>query len=117
MLPTVDHVKAEPVPDFEIVIKSSYFPLEGHDLQDQIGLAETRNEDKIPVMPEQLFGLIDSLYEKPELRPAVTLVELFGLREEKLKAVHVEGAKLKIGNVKCNRSKAKAPMLYCIAYP
>ena len=58
--------------------EASYLPVEGDDLQDLIGLAETREEDKVPIKPEQLFGLIDSLYEKPELRLAVTLVGLFG---------------------------------------
>ena len=89
--------------------EQSWLPIEGDDLQDLIGLAETRKEDKVPVKPEQLFGLIDSLYEKPELRLAVTLVGLFGLRPAELKAMRVEDGKLKVGNVKRNRATAKAP--------
>ena len=97
--------------------EASYLPLEGDDLQDLIGLAETRKEDKVPVKPEQLFGLIDSLYEKPELRLAVTLVGLFGLRPAELKAMRVEDGRLKVGNVKRNRATAKAPKPDRVAYP
>ena len=97
--------------------EASYLPLEGDDLQDLIGLAETRKEDKVPVKTEQLFGLIDSLYEKPELRLAVTLVGLFGLRPAELKAMRVEDGKLKVGNVKRNRATAKAPKPDRNAYP
>nr|BDD45784.1 hypothetical protein 4 [Moraxellaceae bacterium] len=97
--------------------EQSWLPIDGDDLQDLIGLAETRKEDKVPVKPEQLFGLIDSLYEKPELRLAVTLVGLFGLRPAELKAMRVEDGKLKIGNVKRNRATAKAPKPDRIAYP
>ena len=64
----------------------SRLPIAGKDLQDLIGLAETRKEGKVPVKPEQLFGLLDSLHEKPKLRLAVTLVGLFGLRPAMLKA-------------------------------
>lgn len=97
--------------------EQSWLPIEGDDLQDLIGLAETRKEDKVPVKPEQLFGLIDSLYEKPGLRLAVTLVGLFGLRPAELKAMRVEDGKLKVGNVKRNRATAKAPKPDRIAYP
>ena len=97
--------------------EQSWLPIEGDDLQDLIGLAETRKEDKVPVKPEKLFGLIDSLYEKPELRLAVTLVGLFGLRPAELKAMRVEDGKLKIGNVKRNRATAKAPKPDRVAYP
>ena len=90
--------------------EASYLPLGGDNLQDLIGLAETRKEDKVPVKPEQLFGLIDSLYKKPELHLAVTLVGLFGLRPAELKAMRVEDGQLKVGNIKRNRATAKAPM-------
>ena len=97
--------------------EQSWLPIAGDDLQDLISLAETRKEDKVPVKPEQLFGLIDSLYEKPALRLAVTLVGLFGLRPAELKAMRVENGKLKIGNVKRNRATAKGPKPDRIAYP
>ena len=64
--------------------EQSWLPIAGDDLQNLIGLAETRKEDKLLVKPEQLFGLIDSFYEKPELRLAVTLAGLFALRPAEL---------------------------------
>ena len=73
------------------------------------GLAESCNEDRIPVKPEELFGLIKSLYEKPKLRLAVTLVGLFNRRAAELIAMRVEDGKLKVGNVKRNLATAKAP--------
>ena len=97
--------------------ESAYLPLEGEDLEELIGLAETRKEDKVPVKPDQLFGLLDSLFDKPELRLAVTLVGLFGLRPAELKAMRVVDGKLKVGNVKRNRATAKTPKPDRIAYP
>ena len=64
-----------------------------------------------------MFDLIDSLFHKPELRLAVTLVDLFGLRPAELKVMHVVDGKLKIGNVKRNRATAKTPEPDRIAYP
>ena len=82
----------------------------------RIGLAESCNEDRIPVKPEQLFGLIESLYEKPKLLLAVTLVGLFNRRAAELEAMRVEDGKLKVGNVKRNRETAKAPKPDRITY-
>ena len=96
---------------------SGYLPLEREDLEELIGLAETRKEDKVPVKPDQLFGLIDSLFDKPELRLAVTLVGLFGLRPAELKVMRVVDGKLKVGNVKRNRATAKTPKPDRVAYP
>ena len=61
--------------------------------------------------------MIDSLYEKPELRLAVTLVGLFGLRPAELKVINVMDGKLKVGNVKRNRATAKTPKPDRVAYP
>jgi integrase len=96
---------------------SAYLPLEREDLEELIGLAETRTDDKVPIKSDQLFELIDSLFDKPELRLAVTLVGLFGLRPAELKAMRVVNGKLKIGNVKRNRATAKTPKPDRIAYP
>ena len=97
--------------------EQSWLPIEGDDPQDLIGLAETRKEDEVPIKPEQLFALIDSLYEKPELRLAVPLVNLFSLRLAELIAMRVADGKLKIGNIKRNRATAKAPKRDRITYP
>ncbi len=66
---------------------------------------------------DQLFGLIDSLFDKPELRLAVSLVGLFGLRPTELKVMRVVDGKLIVGNVKRNRATAKTPKPDRIAYP
>jgi hypothetical protein len=86
---------------------SAYLPLEREDLEELIGLAETRRDDKVPVKPDQLIGLIDSLFDKPEVRLAVTLVGLFGLRPAELKVMRVVDGKIKVGNVKRNRETGK----------
>ena len=52
---------------------SAYLPLESEDLEELIGLDETLKEVKVPLRPDQLFGLRDSLFDNPELRLAVTL--------------------------------------------
>ena len=57
----------------------------------------------IPVKPDQLFKLLDSLYEKPELRLAVALVGLYGLRPAELMALKVEDGNLYVGHVKRNQ--------------
>ena len=57
------------------------------------------------------------MFDKPELRLAVTLVGLFGLRPAELKVMHVVNGKLKVGNVKRNRATAKTPKPDRVAYP
>ena len=57
------------------------------------------------------------MFDKPELRLAVTLVGLFGLRPAELKVMRVVDGKLKIGNVKRKRTTAKTPKPDRIAYP
>ena len=47
------------------------------------------------------------MFDKPELRLAVTLVGLFGLRPAELKVMRVVDGKFKIGNVKRIRTTAK----------
>ena len=49
-----------------------------------IGKLEKPKTTTIPIKPDQLFELIDSLFDKPELKLAVSLVGLFGLRPAEL---------------------------------
>ena len=63
----------------------------------------------VAILPDQLEGLLHSLDEKPELRLAVALVGLYGLRPAELMVLSVEDGDLKVGNVKRNRKTAKNP--------
>lgn len=63
----------------------------------------------VAILPEQLEGLLHSLDDKPELRLAVALVGLFGLRPAELMVLFLEDGDLKVGNVKRNRRTAKNP--------
>ena len=63
---------------------SRWLPLQGEELSDLVGVREVAEEDTPPIKPERLFGLLDSLHETPELRLAVALVGLFGLRPSEL---------------------------------
>ena len=74
-----------------------------------VGQREDPNADTVPIKPEQLHGLLLSLDENPELRLAVALVGLYGLRPSELMALKVEDGELKAGNVKRNKQMAKNP--------
>lgn len=63
----------------------------------------------VAIKPEQLEGLLHSLDDKPELRLAVALVGLYGLRPSELKVLKVQNGELMVGNVKRNRKTAKNP--------
>lgn len=63
----------------------------------------------VAIKPEPLAELLHSLDEKPELRLAVALVGLYGLRPSELMVLKVENGELKVGNVKRNRKTAKNP--------
>ena len=76
-------------------------------MQDLIGLREEVSEETVPIKPEQLSGLLNSLSEKPELRLAIALVGLYGLRPAELMALKVKVGKLFVGQAK--RNKATTP--------
>ena len=79
---------------------------------DQDLLLGNRDEPVKPtvaIKPEQLEELLHSLDDKPELRLAVALVGLYGLRPAELMVLSVEDGDLKVGNVKRNRKTAKNP--------
>ncbi len=80
--------------------------------EDQDLLLGNRDEPIAPtvaIKPEQLEGLLHSLDDKPELRLAVALVGLYGLRPSELMVLSVDDDELKVGNVKGNRKTAKNP--------
>lgn len=86
-----------------------WLPLQGEELSELIGIREEAEEDTPPIKPEQLLDLLDSLYENSELRLAVALVGLFGLRPSELMELEVRDGHLYVGETKRNRhSAAKA---------
>jgi integrase len=95
----------------------AWLPLEGDDLSELIGLSDKPKQHTVPVKPDQLKGLLDSLDGKPELRLAVALVGFYGLRPSELKVLRVVDGKLSVGTVKRNRATAKTPKPDRIAYP
>ena len=87
---------------------------------DQVLLLGTRDDPPaatVAIKPEQLEGLLHSLDEKPELRLAVALVGLYGLRPAELIVLSVEDGDLKVGNVKRNRKTVKNPKPPRLALP
>ena len=91
--------------------KEHWRPLTGKKLQKVIGDAVESTEDK-PTPPikthdlEMLMAALES-NNKPQLRLAVGLVGLFGLRPAELAVLSVEDGKLFVGNVKRNRKMKK----------
>jgi integrase len=95
-----------------------YPPAKGK-IQELIGPAETSTTEKLtpPIKPEDLAYLLDQLEadDKHELRLAVGLVGLYGLRPAELAVLEVREGKGYVGTVKRNSSsmgaKAKPPRL------
>ena len=94
-----------------------WLPVEGDDLRDLIGVRTDPKEATVPVKPEQLLGLLESLEGKPELRLAVALVGLFGLRPGELLAIEARDGDLFVGDIKRNRYSAAKPKEQRLAMP
>ena len=71
----------------------------------------------VAILPDQLEGPLHSLDDKPELRLAVALVGLYGLRPAELMVLFLGDGDLKVGNVKRNRKTAKNPKPPRLALP
>ncbi len=94
-----------------------WLPPDGEELSNLIGTRQEPTETSVPIKPDQLIGLLDSLSENPELRLAVALVGLYGLRPAELMTLTVVDDQLKVGPVKRNRSTAKKPKQNRLALP
>ncbi|QBE68369.1 integrase [Synechococcus sp. WH 8101] len=85
-----------------------FYPPSKAKINELIGSAETSAADHLtpPVMPEDLAALLDQLEAdgEHELRLAVGLVGLFGLRPAELAVLQVRDGKAYVGNVKRNSS-------------
>ena len=73
--------------------------------------------DTPPIKSEQLLSLIDNLYDNPELRLAVALVGLFGLRPSELMELEIRDGLLYVGTTKRNRHTAAKPKSKRLALP
>jgi len=93
-------------------------PIEGKGLAILIGDSDPATEDlSVPIKPDQLAALLDALDAdgRHDLRLAVALVGLFGLRPAELAVLKVDGDDLRVGSgVKRNprtKNKKKKPRL------
>ena len=86
-----------------------WLPPEDEDIELLIGTKESSTAATVPIKPEQLHSLLVSLDDEPELRLAVALVGLYGLRPSELMTLEVEDGELRVGNTKRNKATAKNP--------
>jgi len=84
-----------------------WLPPKGEEVQKLIGFADVRVEPTVPIKPVQLLGLLNALEDSPELRMAVALVGLYGLRPSELMTLEAHDGRLFVGPVKRNRFTAK----------
>ena len=96
-----------------------FYPPSKAKINELIGSAETTSSERLtpPIKPEDLAALLDQLEAdgEHELRLAVGLVGLYGLRPAELAVLTVKDGKGRVGHVKRNSSsmgaKAKPPRL------
>ena len=86
-----------------------WLPPDKEDMDLMLGVREAPNTDTVAIKPEQLQALLESLDDNPELRLAVALVGLYGLRPSELMVLKVDDGDLKAGWVKRNRQMTKNP--------
>ena len=84
-----------------------WLPPEKADIDELIGSRELAVEKTVPIKPEQLHSLLVSLDSKPEVRLAVALVGLYGLRPSELQMLSVEEGDLYVAPTKRNKATAK----------
>ena len=84
-------------------------PPEKADIDELIGSRELAVEKTVPIKPEQLHSLLLSLDSTPEVRLAVALVGLYGLRPSERQTLSVEEGDLYVAPTKRNKATAKTP--------
>jgi len=86
-----------------------WLPPPAGEIEALIGHADRPHQDSVPIKAEQLAARLDALQEakKEELRLAVALVGLFGVRPAELGVLRVEEGRLYVGNVKRNARTLK----------
>jgi len=90
-----------------------FYPPSKAKINELIGSAETSAAEKLtpPIKPEDLAALLDQLEAdgEHELRLAVGLVGLYGLRPAELAVLEVREGRLRVGQVKRNSTSMGAP--------
>jgi len=94
-----------------------WLPPDKEDIDELKGERELVVEQTVPLMPEQLHSLLVSLDSKPEVRLAVALVGLYGLRPSELQTLSVEEGDLYVAPTKRNKATAKTPRKPRLALP
>jgi integrase len=84
-------------------------PPDSEDVANLRGYKEDNTKRTIPVKPEQLLILLESLENKPEVRLAVALVGLYGLRPSELRTLQVVDGELRASSTKRNMAEARRP--------
>jgi len=84
-----------------------WLPPEKADIEALIGSRELAVKKTVAIKPEQLHALLQSLDDKPEVRLAVALVGLYGLRPSELQTLEVENGALYVSPTKRNKATAK----------
>ena len=87
----------------------TWLPPDEEEISLLIGIKAEAKADTPPIKPDQLLRLLDSLEDVPELRLAVGLVGLYGLRPAELMVLSFVDGELKVGNVKRNLKTASTP--------
>ena len=93
----VKHCGADPI----------WSPPDPEDIARMRGYKEENTKLTIPVKPEQLCRLLESLKNKPELRLAVAIVGLYGIRPSELRTLQVVDGELRAIGTKRNIATAK----------
>jgi integrase len=96
-----------------------FMPPSRNKINELIGATETNSEERLtpPVMPEELAALLDAMEtdEEHELRLAVGIVALYGLRPSELAVLTIKDGKAYVGHIKRNSrslsTKPKPPRL------
>lgn len=82
-------------------------PPDSEDIASLRGYKEEITKRTIPVKPEQLLALLESLENKPDVRLAVALVGLYGLRPSELRTLQVVDGELRAASTKRNMAEAR----------
>lgn len=85
----------------------AWSPPDNEDIAALRGFKEEATKRTVPVKPEQLLALLESFEDKPEVRLAVALVGLYGLRPSELRTLEIVDGRLRATSTKRNLADAR----------